>query len=308
MRQAVRTARRQDGVVSRAQLISLGVPRWRTRAEVAAGRWRAHGRQTIATHTGPLAQRSLLWSATFEGGSRSVLDGASALVAQGLDGLAIDRVRVSVPRGAKVRRSSSIDVRQTRRLRPDDVLDAPGPRRVRPEVAAVRGALWARTDREAGLIIAMVVQQGLATAQSIGQELLLVRRDKRRRLVERFVLDAMGGSQSMGELDLVRECRRRGIPVPDRQVVRRTPSGTYFLDARWARFKVVLEVDGIQHLAAPAIVRDAVRHNEIALGGDVVLRLPVLGLRVEPDAFFAQLRRALVAGGWPDPDVIPREA
>lgn len=53
------------------------------------------------------------------------------------------------------------------------------------------------------------------------------------------------------------------------------------------------------------------RHNEIALGGDVVLRLPVLGLRVEPDAFFAQLRRALTAGGWSDPladDVILGEA
>lgn len=311
MRGAVQLARRQGGIISRRQLISLGVPRWRTRSEVAAGRWKAHWRQTVAIHTGSLDQRALTWAATFEGGSRSVLDGTSALIAHGMTGFTVDRIRVSVPRGAKVHRSRAIDVRQTRRLTPEDMFEGPGPRRVRPEIAAVRGALWARSDREAATIIAMTVQQGIASAEDIGRELLRVRRDKRRKLVERFVLDAMGGSESMGELDLVRECRRRGLPLPDRQVVRRTPAGTYFLDARWARYGVVLEVDGIHHLAVPAVVGDAVRHNEIALGGEVVLRLPVLGLRLEPDAFFDQLRRALVAGGWSDPagwDVIPREA
>jgi very-short-patch-repair endonuclease len=208
-----------------------------------------------------------------------------------------------------VYRSRTVDVRQTRRLEPSDRYDGSGPPRVRPEVAAVRAALWARSDRQAATLIAMTVQQRLASAEQIGRELLKVRRDRRRKLVERFVLDAMGGSQSMGELDLVRECRRRGLPVPDRQVVRRTQAGTFFLDARWAQFRVVLEVDGIHHLAAPAVVSDAVRHNEIALSGDVVLRLPVLGLRLEPDAFFDQVRRALAAAGWADPrDVMSREA
>lgn len=245
LRDIERLASRQGGVVSRRQLLSAGVPRWRTRAQVKARRWKAHWRQTIAIHTGPLDQRALVWAATFEGGSRCVLDGTSSLIAHGLTGFTVDRVRVSVPRGAKVHRSSVIDVRQTRRLKPDDLFDGPGPRRVRPDVAAVRGALWARSDREAATIIAMTVQQGIASAENIGRELLQVRRDKRRKLLERFVLDAMGGSQSMGELDLVRGCRRRGLPVPDRQVMRRTPAGTYFLDARWARFRVVLEVDVI---------------------------------------------------------------
>jgi very-short-patch-repair endonuclease len=302
-------ARGQGGVVSRRQLLAAGVPRWRTRAEVRAGRWRAHWRQTVAVHTGVLDQQAMLWAATFEGGTRSLLDGASALVASGLTGFTLPRLRVSVPRGAKVHRSRAIDVRQTRRLEPSDRLDAAGPPRVRPAVAAVRAALWARTDREAAMLIAMTVQQAIAAAEDIGRELLRVRRDRRRTLVERFVLDAMGGSHSMGELDLVRECRRRGVPVPDRQVMRRTAAGTYYLDARWWRYKVVLEIDGIHHLAPRAVVSDAVRHNEIALGGDVVLRLPVLGLRLEPDAFFDQLCRALVAGGWRGPqDVISREA
>ncbi|MCL3818293.1 hypothetical protein [Aeromicrobium wangtongii] len=231
-------------MVSRRQLVALGVPRWRTRAEVLAGRWRAHWRQTVAIHTGPLEQRGLLWAATFEGRTRSLLDGASALIASGLTGFTVDRIRVSVPRGAKVHRSRAIDVRQTRRLEPTDRWEGSGPPRVRPEVAAVRAALWARSDRQAALLVAMTVQQRLAPAEQIGRELLKVRRDRRRKLIERFVLDAMGGSQSMGELDLVRQCRRRGLPVPDRQVVRRTKAGTFFLDARWVQFRVVLAAGG----------------------------------------------------------------
>lgn len=292
----------QDGVIARRQLFALGVPRWQTRAQVRARRWRARGRQTIAVHTGPLGEIAQHWSATFEAGTRGVLDGASALVVAGLKRYRPRVIRVSVPRGAKVFRSPGIDVRQTRRLKPSDVAESGIPR-VRPDVAAVRAALWAPTTRQAALLIAMTVQQRIAPAEEIGRALLDVRRDARRKFVERIVLDAMGGSESLGALDLVRECRLRSLPIPDRQVVRRAPNGTYFLDARWAEFGVVLEIDGIQHQEAGHVVGDALRQNDIAMSGDLVLRLPLLGLRLEPDAFFAQIAEALRQRGW-----TPRQA
>jgi very-short-patch-repair endonuclease len=298
LRDVERLAARQGGVMSRRQLLACGVPRWRTRSQVRAKRWRVHGRQTVAVHTGDLGQPALLWAGTFEAGTRGVLDGTAALLAAGLQGYAVDRIRVSVPRGAKVHRSLLFDIRQTRRLVPSDVDERPGPPRVRPEVAAVRAALWAATDRQAALIVSMVVQQRIAAADAIGRELLAVQRDRRRRFVERVVLDVMGGSESLGELDLMRECRRRGIPLPDRQVVRRGARGTFFLDARWARFGVVLEIDGIHHVHATQVVGDALRQNDVVLDGDLVLRLPLLGLRVSPDAFFAQLTQALRTRGW----------
>ena len=78
---------------------------------------------------------------------------------------------------------------------------------------------------------------------------------------------------------MLRGCRERGIPEPAGQSVRRTSAGSYHLDFRWSRWRVALEVDGIQHAWAEQLVGDALRHNSIALTGDVVLRLPVLGLR-----------------------------
>jgi very-short-patch-repair endonuclease len=248
-----------------------------------------------------LTRTAQLWSAVLEGGPRARLDGASALVAAGLVHFEPDKIRVSVPRGARVRhRGTMADIRQTRRLEPED-LEPGGLPRTRVEVAAIRAALWARTNRQASLLLAMTVQQGLATAEDLSLEMLRVRRDKRRTFLHGVLLDLLGGVRSLGELDVLRGCRERDLPEPDLQVLRRTPTGTYYLDFRWKRWKVVLEVDGIQHSWVENVVSDALRQNTIALTGDTVLRLPVLGLRVCPDDFFAQLAEALRAAGCPLP-------
>ena len=297
MRKAELLSRRQGGVISRRQLLDLGVPRWRTRAQVKARRWRRHHRQTIAVHTGPLPTEAQQWSAVFEAGSRGALDGASSLIAAGLKGFSEERQRVSVPRGARVFSSTRINIRQTRRFRKEDVVGVGIPR-VRTEIAAIRAALWARTNREAALILTMTVQQRLVSAAELARALLDVRRDKRRRFIESVLLDLLGGAQSMGELDFARRCRQRGLPEPDRQVVRKGRSGTYFLDVYWKDFGVVLEVDGIHHLQAQNVVEDALRQNHVSIDGDTVLRLPLLGLRVAENDFFKQIETALRKGGW----------
>lgn len=294
------TASAQHGVISRRQLLALGLTRWDILAELRAGRWRAHGKQTIAIHSGALSDKALLWHAVIEAGSRAVLDGTGSLLAAGLTGFHIDSIRLSVPRGAKILQARGATVRQTRRLRTSDIAPGGIPR-VKTPIAAVRAALWAVSDRQAALILAMVVQQRLATAEHIARALLDVRRDKRRRHLEAVVVDLVGGSESMGELDFATKCHRHGIPAPDRQVVRRLSGNTYVLDARWARYRVVVEIDGIHHLHTTSIVGDALRQNAITLTGDVVLRLPLLGLRAAEGEFFAQIRTALTDAGWPQP-------
>jgi len=144
----------------------------------------------------------------------------------------------------------------------------------------------------------MTAQQELASAEEMGHEMLRIKRDKRRGFLHAIILDLLGGVRSLGELDVVQGCRDRGLPEPDSQVLWRTKNGNYYLDFRWKSHGVVLEVDGIQHILAEQVVADALRHNSIALSGDIVLRLPLLGLRLEPNAFFDQLRTALIDAGW----------
>jgi very-short-patch-repair endonuclease len=297
MGQAQEIAEVQAGVVSRTQLYAVGVTRAQVRAQVRARRWRRVGSQALSFTTGQLTREAQLWAAVFEAGPRAFLDGTAALEAAGLQRFASTRIRVSVPRGARVRRARGLDIRQTRRWAPDDVVGQGLPR-ARPEVAAVRAALWARSDRQAALVMTMTVQQGIATAEAIAVEMLRVLRDKRRVFIHLVLLDLLGGVQSLGELDFARQCRRRGLPEPSRQVVRRGRGGRYYLDVYWDEWGVVVEIDGIHHAWAEQLVSDALRHNDVTLGHAVVLRLPLLGLRIAADDFFAQIEDALRAGGW----------
>ncbi len=294
---ALELARAQGGVASRRQLYALAVTRWEIRAEVRGGRWQLIGDQSVHLANGELGEVGLRWAAVFQGGPRACLDGASALVAGGLKHYAEDRVRVSVPRGARVRRTPWFDIRQTRRWSADDVVTSGVPR-TRAPVAAVRAGLWARTDKQAALLLTMTVQQGLAPAEIVATEMLRVRKAPRRRFLHAVVNDLLDGARSLGELDLGRELQRRGLPPPERQTLRRDQRGRYYLDLYWPQFRLVVEIDGIHHTWAMNVVGDALRQNVLVLAGDTVLRLPLLGLRLEPDAFICQIEQALVAGGW----------
>ncbi len=290
-------ARTQGGVVSRAQAYALGLTRGQARAQVAARRWQRVWSRSLCVYTGPVPADGLAWAAVFEGGDRAMLDGVSALVASGLTNVEPRAVRVSVPRGVKPLRGAGLDVRRTRRWRSEDRAPAGVPR-TRVEVAAVRAALWAHSDRQAALLVTMAVQQRLTTAERVGRALLDVRRDRRRELLHQVVLDLLGGAESLGEIDFAAECRRRGLPMPTRQALVRGKDGRYHLDVWWEEYGVAVEVDGIHHEWAEAVVGDALRHNEVTLTRAVVLRVPLLGFRIAKDEFLEQVERALAARGW----------
>ena len=60
----------------------------------------------------------------------------------------------------------------------------------------------------------------------------------------------------------------------------------------WEDVGLVVEIDGGHHALALSPVDDALRQNEVTLRENLVLRIPVLGLRLTPDAFMAQVVRA----------------
>lgn len=262
-----------------------------------AGRWQLLGDQAVCLHNGEVSLTGHLWAAVLQGGPSAQLDGAASLVASGLRRYEVDRIRVSVPRGARVRRTGRYDVRQTRRWSAADLAPGGVPR-TRVEVATIRAALWARTDREATYVLTLVVQQGMARPERIGTELLRVRRDRRRLMLHAVLNDLLDGARSLGELDVGRELRRRGLPPPARQSLRKDRAGRYYLDLYWPDLRLVVEIDGIHHAWAENVVGDALRQNALALHGDTVLRLPLLGLRLQPDDFFAQVESAVRAAGW----------
>lgn len=298
LRLVLRLAAGQGAVVSRGQLRDLGITRDEVVAHVRASRWRPLHSQSLVTHTGPVELAGLHWAAVFEAGDRGFLDGVSSLLAGGLEHYTEESIRVSVPRGVLVRKAEGVVIRQTRRYDESDRV-ALGIPRARNHVAAVRAASWARSDKQATLLLTLSVQQGMTTPALLAEQLMRIRRHPRRRLMAAVITDMVHGVRSLGEHEFAQMCRERGIPEPSRQVLRQGKDGRYYLDVMWELWGVVVEIDGIQHVWAANVVADALRHNAVTIGNAVVLRLPLLGLRVAADEFFAQIVEALLARGCP---------
>jgi hypothetical protein len=285
------------GVISRARLRALGITKEHVRAEVKADRWVAHGTQTISVHTRPLSPTEQMWRAVWEVGERiAALDGVSALAASGLAGFVEDVVHVSIVRTARRPPVEGVRLHKVTKRQPGELITA-GVCRVRPEAAALRAAHWAVSDRQAALVLAMSVQQRLVSGARLVQATRVIKGRRRRAFVAQVVRDLADGSHSLGELDFAALCRARGLPEPVRQVIRRGPRGRVYLDVRW-ECGVVVEIDGSQHRIGLAVTDDNLRQNSVTIGGDLVLRIDLLGLRLYGDQFLDQVAAALASRGW----------
>ena len=294
-------AARRGGVLARREVFGRGVPRWVVRLELRTGRWQPSGRQTVVTHNGPLTTEQSRAVAAVEVGPRAALDGVTALQHHGVTVKDDRKLHVIVPKSSNPVKARGVRVHESRRFREDDVVVLRGVRVVRPAVAAVHAALWARTDREAQLFPVLVVQQRLAGPEEVALAAATIKRSRRRRLLGVLALDLAGGVRSLGELDVARALRRRGLPEPSRQVVRRRPSGTQYLDCRFDAYDLTIEVDGIQHNDPLQVFTDLLRDLALVSEGDTVLRLPLVAWRLGEQQVLDALAAVFAARGWRAP-------
>jgi len=164
-----------------------------------------------------------------------------------------------------------------------------------PAVAAVRAAHWAVSDRQAALLLVMPVQQRLVTGPQLVAAARSVRGRTRRAFIPSVARDIADGAQSLGELDFALMCRRRGLPEPTRQAVRKLGGQRAYLDAAWEDIGLAVEIDGSQHQWGVASTDDQFRQNALVIGGERVLRMTLMGLRLNPERFMDQVCTAHAA-------------
>jgi very-short-patch-repair endonuclease len=297
---AHRVGRCQEHAVSRRQLYAAGVPRWLVRREIRVRRWQRAGRQTVVLHNGPLSVGTRRWVAVLEGGPRAALAGVTALQEAGIQALDDQTIHVIVARGSRRVRVKGVRFHESRRWSESDVV-RDGLPRVRPPVAAVHGALWARTDREATLLLTLAVQQRRASPAELHDATAGIRRHRRRRLLASVIAELAGGVRSLNELDVARAMRSRGLPEPSRQRVRQRPSGSQYLDADFPDHDITLEIDGPQHEEPEARLDDLVRDVGLATDGRTVVRIPMVAWRLGEARVLDALEGLFAARGWRRP-------
>jgi len=159
----------------------------------------------------------------------------------------------------------------------------------------VDAAAWMSTDRGAQAVLAAGVQQRLARPGDLTAVMTRNPRLARRAVILATLADIAGGAQALSELDLTQLLRQYRLPEPDRQAARRDRSGRRrWLDAVRESARLIVEVDGRQHMEAAEYWADMGRDNDFTLDGYRVLRFPAFAVRYNPACVAGQIRLALL--------------
>jgi hypothetical protein len=276
--------------------------RWR----VSSGRWQQPCHGVVVAHSGPLSDDQRVWTALLSAGNDAVLAGLTAAQFDGFRRLTGQQeprqpVFLLLPAGQRVWvKPPGIPtvVHYSTALGEADVHPLREPRRTRMARSLIDAASWMATDRGAQAILAAGVQQRLVRVQDLCSVVEANQRLHRRRLITQTLGDIAGGAQALSELDFTRlVVRGYGLPEPDRQACRRDSQGRRrYLDVVWEGARVIVEIDGAQHMEPLDYWDDMNRSNDLQSEGYRVLRFPAWLVRYDPGFVAAKILEALPKG------------
>lgn len=289
----------QRGVLSRRQALLGGMTRSEWAWGVSSGRWQRVLPGVVLMHTGAATDEERLWAAWASAGPGAALAGDAALVRHGFAVKDLRRYDVAVPLGRRLstRRFRDGGTVVPRRLsqaeRPAAEVD--GLPTTTREIALLLASEWAPSDRAAEWRLAACVQQGLVQPGAVREALPELAALTRAPLIATVLQDVEKGAQATSELEFLRFCRQFGLPEPDQLQVLVRAGGTRYLDARYHRQRVTVEVDGAHHRDADQWHADAMRslHLLVALPGERVIRLTTSMLRHDGPEVAELLRQVL---------------
>lgn len=295
--------RRQDGVIARHQALAGGMSRHEWAWKLERGVWQRALPGVAVAHSGGTTERQRAWTAVLHAGTGAALSGDAALRLCGVAAANGKDLDVVVPTGRHVvgdtlelDQEGTVVIhrvhrpeRWTRALRALPVVTA--------HAATLHAAAWADTDRAAEWRVAAAVQRRVTAVPLLRATLLDMPRLRRRALVAAVLDDVELGAHAGSELQFLRFCRAYGLPRPDELQVRvRSGAAVHYLDARYRRQRVTVEVDGAHHRDVGSWEADALRSLRVTatMPGERVVRLTPGMLRHDgPEV--AELLRAVLA-------------
>jgi very-short-patch-repair endonuclease len=281
-------------VVQAGHLFGFG----EVRSKLRRGLWQRPHPDVVVLHNGPLSSVQRIWVASLAGPPGSALWGPTAAVLDGLRGFDDeDQVHLVLPPGLRRLRIPWVRSHWSSQLSELDVHPAAVPHRTRLPRSLLDMAADTREERHARGILMAGAQQRLVTVDSLRKALARRGHCRHRALLVETLQDISGGIHSVPERDFALIVKRRGLPLPTRQAIRRRPSGLYYLDVLWLPFGLAVEVDGGHHRSATVWDADLDRVADISADGLRVVRFTSFAVRRRPVRVGDLLTANLRAGG-----------
>jgi hypothetical protein len=236
-------AEQQQGIVSRSQLLSLGISRSQARRNVANGRWRLLLPGVYATFTGPVGELAAVWAAVLGAGSGAAASHATALWLGGVIDDRPDVIHISIPAERRVRSHPGVRIHRTRDFS-DSVHPAALPPRSRVECAVLDVSETARPVVVVDIVLRSI-QRRLTTALRLRAALSSRPRHRHRALLQEVLDEAGSGVHSQLERRYLRDvARRHRLPSGRRHRADRGSGSNRYRDVRYRPWLTVVELDG----------------------------------------------------------------
>ena len=288
-------ARRQHGVVTRAQLLALGATHDHIDAHVEAGRWQGMTSHVILLHNHQPTQKQWMWIGVKDASPFRALCSHTSLECAGFRGFAREAgtIHLVVPRGSKTTSFPTVRVHESRRFTRDDIRVYDGLPCTEVHRSAVDAGAWQRWPRFAMSMMAAVVQQRICSVRLLHEALDQVGKVRHRKVMRLALHDVQGGAEALSEIDVAAMCRRFGVRPPNRQRVRHDRSGRRrYLDCEWDLpdgSVVVLEVDGAHHMEVGHWDADIKRQRKVVTRQRHLLRATAYEARYEQEDIVVDL-------------------
>ncbi len=288
----------QEGAVTRAQVLAVGVTESELRRMIRRRELVPVHRGVHVDRTGPLAWVTRAVAAVrFH--HRSALCDVSALQWPRRSGEPGDVIHVAIEHPRSGSPLPSVRLHRVRNLT-DRVHWHRTPPVLRIEQAALDVAGRSRDLAGAVALLAGVCQRGETTAPRLLAALEERKRTPRGRDLRRILKDVAGGTHSVLERDfLFRVVGPHGLPGGRRQACATSGARTVVRDVLLDDLGIVIELDGWQwHSTAKARAADLSRDLEAAAGGLITIRLGWSHVHQEACETAARLAAVMATRGW----------
>jgi hypothetical protein len=294
-----RVARRQSGVVTRAQAFAAGMTRHAVYARLGGGRWQRLHVGVYAVYSGPPAWESLLWAAVLGARPGAVLSHQTAAELHGLiEPAKRSAIHVMVDRGHPVAPMTGVVIHYSGRvdLARHPVLEPP---RTRLEETVLDLAEAERTATGAISWILDACASRRTKPSRLAEAIDARPRMRWRKLLLAALGDARAGVHSILEHGYLHRVERpHGLPEGARQWRTRAAGTSRYEDVRYEEYGVIVELDGQVAHPDGGRWRDVRRDNASAATGLITLRYSYADVTERPCEIADEVARALSSRGY----------